>query len=89
MRFTTYKTVDGGTGMISEENAFAEIKELGHNFAVALAERGHDTKESDLMNGLAAYQILKLEGVNPRCDAAHKIVMRVITDEMFKRARAA
>jgi hypothetical protein len=89
MKFSMYKTIDGGNGMISEDNAFAEIKELGHNFAVALAERGHETKESDLMNGLAAYHILKLEGVNARCDAAHKIVMRVITEEMFNRARAA
>lgn len=89
MKFTTYKNADGGMEMISEDNAFAEIKELGHNFAVALAERGQETKESDLMNGLAAYQMLDLKGVNARCDAAHKIVMRVITDEMLKRVRAA
>ena len=89
MRFKMYKNVDGGTEVISLDNAFAEIRELGHHFAIALAERGHDTKESDLMNGLAAYHMLKLEGENPRLDAAHKLVMREITDIMFERARAA
>lgn len=89
MRFTMYKNVNGGSSMISQDNAFAEIRELGHNFAIALAERGHDTKESDLMNGLAAYHMLKLEGENPRLDAAHRMVLREITDIMFERARAA
>ena len=89
MRFKMYKNANGGTEMISLDNAFAEIRELGHNFAIALAERGHDTKESDLMNGLAAYHLLKLEGENPRLDAAHRIVLREITDIMFERARAA
>ena len=88
MRFKMYKT-PYGTGMISLENAYDEIRELGHNFAVALAERGHGVKESDLMNGLAAYHMLKLEGENARMDAAHKLVMRDITDIMFERARAA
>lgn len=89
MKMTMYKNVDGGTSMISQDNAFAEIRELGHNFAIALAERGHDTKESDLMNGLAAYHMLKLEGENARLDAAHRIVLREITDIMFERVRAA
>ena len=89
MKMTMYKNVNGGTSMISQDNAFAEIRELGHNFAIALAERGHDTKESDLMSGLAAYHILKIEGENPRLDAAHRIVLREITDIMFERARAA
>jgi hypothetical protein len=62
MKLTMYKNVDGGTSMISLDNAFAEIRELGNTFAIALAERGHDTKESDLMSGLAAYHLLKLEG---------------------------
>jgi hypothetical protein len=87
MRFKMYKTVYGGTDVISLDNAYGEIRELGHNFAIALAERGHETKESDLMSGLAAYQMLKLEGENARLDAAHKMVMRDITDIMFDRAR--
>lgn len=89
MRFKMYKTAYGATGVISLENAYDEIRELGHNFAIALAERGHEVKESDLMNGLAAYHMLKLEGENARMDAAHKLVMRDITDIMFERARAA
>ena len=82
MKFTTYKNVDGGTSMISQDNALSAIRELGHTFAVALAERGHDTKESDLLSGLAAYHMLKLEGEDPRLDAAHRSVVREITDAM-------
>ncbi len=89
MKLKTYKNANGGTSMISVENAFAEIKELGHVFAVALAERGHDRKESDLMSGLAAYHLLNLKGESARCDAAHSLVIKAITDEMFERALAA
>jgi hypothetical protein len=81
-----YKNVNGGSSMISIDNAFAEIRELGHTFAIALAERGHDAKEGDLMNGLAAYHILKLEGESARLDAAHRMVIKEITDVMFERA---
>ena len=87
MRLKMYKNVDGGTAMISIDNAFAEIRELGHTFAVSLAERGYDTKESDLMSGLAAYHLLDLKGVNARLDAAHRMVLKEITDVMFERAR--
>jgi len=87
MRFKLYNTFDGGTAVISLFDAYAEIRELGHVFAVAMAERGHETKDSDLMNGLAAYHLLKLEGENARLDAAHGMVMKDITDEMFERAR--
>ena len=41
------------------------------------------------MNGLAAYHTLNLKGENARCDAAHSLVMSVITEEMFNRVRAA
>ena len=89
MKFKMYKNVNGGTSMISIDNAFDEIRELGNLYAVALAERGHEVKESDLMSGLAAYHMLKLEGENARLDAAHAMVIREITDVMFERARAA
>lgn len=89
MKLKMYKTIDGGNAMISEKNAFNEIRELGHIFAVSLAERGHATQESDLMTGLAAYTLLNLKGENARCDAAYDIVVSTITDEMFKRAQAA
>ena len=87
MRFKLYNTFDGGSDVISLHDAYAEIRELGHVFAVALAERGHETKDSDLMNGLSAYHLLRLKGENARLDAAHDMVMKDITDEMFKRAR--
>ena len=89
MKLTMYKNVDGGTSMISLDNAFAEIRELGNTFAIALAERGHDTKESDLMSGLAAYHMLKLEGEDPRLDAAHRSVVREITNAMSDQRGAA
>ena len=87
MRFKLYNTFDGGSDLISLDNAYAEIRELGHVFAVAMAERGHETKDSDLMNGLSAYHLLKLKGENARLDAAHAMVMKDITDEMFEWAR--
>ena len=87
MRFKLYNTFDGGSDVLSLYDAHAEVRELGHVFAVALAERGHETKDSDLMNGLSAYHLLRLKGENARLDAAHDMVMKDITDEMFKRAR--
>ena len=87
MRFKLYNTFDGGSDVLSLHDAYAEVRELGHVFAVALAERGHETKDSDLMNGLSAYHLLRLKGENARLDAAHDMVMKDITDEMFKRAR--
>ena len=89
MKFKMYKAIDGGSEMISEKSAFNDIRELGHMFAVSLAERGHDTQESDLMTGLAAYTLLNLKGENARCDAAYEVVIGVITDEMFKRGKGA
>jgi len=89
MKFITYKNVNGGTSMVSQDNALSAIRELGHTFAVALAERGHDTKESDLMSGLAAYHMLKLEGEDPRLDAAHRSVVREITNAMSDQRGAA
>lgn len=87
MKFKMYKSVNGGSSMISLDNAFAEIRELGHSFAVSLAERGYKSEESDLMNGLAAYHLLDLKGVDTRLDAAHRMVIKEITDVMFEYAR--
>ena len=87
MRFKMYKAAYGSTQMIGLHDAYDEVRELGHVFAVAMAERGHETKDSDLMNGLSAYHLLRLKGENARLDAAHDMVMKDITDEMFKLAR--
>lgn len=89
MHFKMYKTAHGATGMISFDSALDELRELGHHFAVGLAERGHHTSESDLMSGLAAYHILDLKGVSARLDAAHAMVVKHITGIMFEQARAA
>lgn len=89
MKMKTYRNADGGTEMISEDNAFAAVKEIGHVFAVAMAERGHKTEDSDLFNGLAAYTVLNLAGENARFDAAYKMVMDAISKEMCERAKRA
>ena len=88
MKLKTYRNADGGTEMISIDRAYDELRELGHIYAVALAERGHETKESDLMSGFAAYTMLKLEGESARLDAAYQMAIKDITDIMFERARA-
>jgi len=87
MRFKLYNTFGGGSDVLSLGDAYAEIRELGHVFAVALAERGHETKDSDMMNGLSAYHLLRLKGESARLDAAHDMVMNDISSVMFKRAR--
>lgn len=69
--------------------ALTEIKELGHFFAVALVERGYKNQESDLMAGLAAYQMLSLKGENENLDRAHEIVMNTVAKAAFERVRAA
>jgi hypothetical protein len=88
IKFKMYKNVNSGTSMISFDSALDELRELGHHFAVGLAERGHHTSESDLMSGLAAYHILDLKGTSARLDAAHDMVFKHITDIAFERARA-
>lgn len=87
MHLTTYRDADGAIQMMNDDTVLEVMRDLGHGFAVALAELGHDTKESDLMNGLAAYHMLKLEGESARVDAAHKRVIKIITDVAFDMAR--
>lgn len=60
------------------KNAIEDIKELGHIFAVALAERGHDIDDkSDLMNGIAAYELLSLKGESKELDNAMESVVNL------------
>lgn len=92
MKLATYKNADGGMEMMNEDSALDEIRALGKVFTSILAERGKSSKsgnESDLMAGLAAYTMLDLKGESARTDAAHRLVMRIIADEMFARLRAA
>ena len=55
------------------------IEELGHIYAVALAEKGHNVDDkSPLMNGLAAYFMLKLEGEFDHLDKAVDVICRIV-----------
>lgn len=57
------------------------IRELGHIYAVALAEKGHDISgETDLMNGLAAYYMLDLKGEFAELDSAVESVLKTVYD---------
>jgi len=87
MDFATYETGDGGVQMITVDEAFRELCELGHTFAVALAELGHDVPHGDLMNGLAAYATCELSGESARLDAAHSLILKRVTDIAFEIAR--
>jgi hypothetical protein len=89
MKLATYKNADGGMEMMREDSALDEIRALGKVFTSILAERGKSSNESDLMAGLAAYTMLDLKGDSARTDAAHRLVMGIIADEMFARLRAA
>lgn len=62
--------------------AINNLKELGHNFAVAMAQHANKDigDKSDLMNGIAAYEVLKLKGESARIDESMDIVMRIIYD---------
>lgn len=62
------------------------IKELGHIYAVALAERGHNVKESsDLVNGLVAYHYLDLKGEFEDLDREVESVVKSVYDGVLAR----
>ena len=55
------------------------IEELGHIYAVALAERGHNIDTfTPVCNGLAAYFMLKLEGEFDYLDEAVDVICRIV-----------
>lgn len=64
--------------------AIEMLRELGHTFVVTLVERFPDKvnadveNDSDLMNGLAAYEMLNLKGLSKDLDESVDIVMRII-----------
>ena len=53
------------------------VEELGHIYAVTMAERGHNLDEhTPLMNGLAAYHMLELKNeIKDLDEAVHQVVM--------------
>jgi hypothetical protein len=68
------------------EAATELLTELGHIYAVALAERGHNLDDkTPLMNGLAAYYMLDLKGEFKFLDDSVDRVIRIIYDEVVTR----
>ena len=61
------------------------VRELGHVFSTVLAERGHNIDDSSpLMNGLAAYEMLSLKGLDENLDNAVDSVMRIIYEGVIE-----
>lgn len=55
------------------------LEELGHIYAVALAERGHNVDDKSLlMNGLAAYYMLDLKGEFKELDEAVDAICQIV-----------
>lgn len=65
--------------------ALEEVREYGHVFVVAMAEKGHSVPEdtSDLINGLAGYEMLNMKGVSSILDEA----VDMIKDEVYQGVR--
>jgi hypothetical protein len=67
---------------LDEHTALRNVREMGHIFAVSLTTitgKSIDDK-SDLMNGLAAYEILGLKGKFDWVDESVDIVLRIVYD---------
>lgn len=62
---------------MTNDEAIALVRELGHIFSVALTEvTGQSIEDkSDVMNGLAAYEILELKGKWDKVDKAVQVVL--------------
>ena len=60
------------------------VGELGHIYAVALAEKGHNIDTfTPVFNGLAAYFILKLQGEFDYLDEAVDVICRIVYEEII------
>ena len=58
-----------------------DLEELGHLFATLMAQRGHNVEEhTPIMNGLAAYYILDLEGLYDNLDKEVKEAINLAYD---------
>ena len=68
---------------VTMTNAQAQsiLEELGHIYAVALAERGHNVDDKSLlMNGLAAYYMLNLKGEFKELDEAVDAICQIVCE---------
>lgn len=67
---------------MNTETALNTVRELGHIFAVSLAEKtGKSSTDNDLMNGLAAYEILGLKGEFEDLDKSVDIIIRIVYEQ--------
>ena len=67
---------------MTNDEAIKNVREMGHISAVLLTTitgKSIDDK-SDLMNGLAAYEVLKLKGEFDWVDESVDIVLRIVYD---------
>ena len=59
--------------------AMAALRDIGHSYAVKMAELGHNLDgHSDLMNGLAAYYKLDLRGEADYLDKSVDIICEIV-----------
>ena len=67
---------------MTNDEAIRTVREMGHIFAVSLTTiTGKSINDkSDLMNGLAAYEILGLAGKFDWVDESVDIVLRIVYD---------
>ena len=58
-----------------------DLKKLGEIFAALMEERGYNINDhTPVMNGLGAYYVLNLEGVNPDLDKEVKDTISLAYD---------
>ena len=71
---------------LSNQEAIELVRELGHIFVVALQDQtGKKPKStSPLMNGLVAYEYLKLKGEREDLDKAVDIVVRIVYETVVE-----
>lgn len=75
---------------MNKDRAYENIRVLGNNFALSMADLDKPIDDkSPLMNGLAAYEMLKLKGVFSWLDTSVEIVMRDVLEMARERVRAA
>jgi uncharacterized protein YutD len=75
---------------MTNAEAIELVRELGHIFAVAVAEKtGKKVKsKSDLMNGLVAYDQLNLKGEREDLDKAVDKVLRIVYETVVEQIEA-
>ena len=62
---------------MNKQRAYENVRILGHNLALAMDNIGKGIEDkAPLMDGLAAYKILNLQGEFDWLDASIEIVMR-------------